>query len=327
MRDHVLDQAGRILLAVAALLVVLGRDHDLGAADRLAVDIPDRDLALGVGLQVEQLAAAALVRQHLQDPVREENRRRHVGALLVDFALGAGVAEHHALVAGAFFFAALLFLRVNTHRDVGRLAVQQHFDVGAVIGETVLVVANILDHAARDLGDQLAIDDRDAVDVAEQLAAALARNHDLVGRAQRLAAETGIDLTVVGDTELDVLLEEGIEDRVGDLIRNLVRMALGNRLAGEQIRRAHQQPHVSAVSAAFLVIYPGMSVTPARDDVGFVVEPKPIMLAQNFSGGIEGPAVLSHFRQPVVFDLGDIHRRIPRCKGCRGSDRAGHLVN
>ena len=76
--------------------------------------------------------------------------------------------------------------------------------------------------------------------VAEQLAAAFAGDHDLVGRAQRLAAETGVDQAVVGDAELDVLLEEGIEDRVGDLIRNLVRMTLGNRLAGEQIGRAHQ---------------------------------------------------------------------------------------
>ena len=239
-RDHLLDQAGRVLLAVAALLVVLGRDHDLGAADRLAVDILHRDLALGVGLQVGELAVAALLRQHLQDLVREVDRRGHVRALLVHFALVAGVTEHHALVAGAFFFAALLFLGIDAHRDVGRLAVQQHLDVGAVVGEAVLVVADVLDHAARDLGDQFAIDHRDAVDGAEQLAAAFARDHDLVGRAQRLAAETGIDRAVVGNAELDVLLEEGIEDRVGDLVRNLVRMAFGNRLAGEQIGRAHQ---------------------------------------------------------------------------------------
>src|SRR5438045_6179839 len=80
------------------------------------------------------------------------------------------------------------------------------------------------------------------------------------------------------------------------------------------------------MSAALIFIYPGMSVTPARNDVGFVVKPKPIMLAQNLSGGIEGSAVFSHFRQPVVFDLGDIHRRIPRCKSRRGSDLAGDLV-
>ena len=76
--------------------------------------------------------------------------------------------------------------------------------------------------------------------VAEQLAAAFAGDHDLVGGAQRLAAEPGVDQAVVGDAELDVLLDEGVEDRIGDLIRDLVRMTLGNRLAGEQIRRAHQ---------------------------------------------------------------------------------------
>ena len=58
--DQVLDHAGRVLLAVAALLVVLGRDHDLGAADRLAVDVLHRHLALGVGLQIEQLAGRRL---------------------------------------------------------------------------------------------------------------------------------------------------------------------------------------------------------------------------------------------------------------------------
>ena len=229
-RDHVLDQAGRVFLVVAALLVVLGRDHDLGAADRLAVDILHRDLALGVGLQIGKLAVAALLGEHLQDPVREENRRRHERALLVDLALGAGVTEHHALVARALFLAALLFLGIDAHRDIGRLAVQQHLDVGAVIGEAVLVVADVLDHIARDLADQFAIDHRDAVDIPEQLAAALAGDHDLVGRAQRLAAEPCIDEAVVGDAELDVLLDEGIEDRIGDLIRDLVRMTFGNRL-------------------------------------------------------------------------------------------------
>ena len=83
--------------------------------------------------------------------MREENRRRHERVLLVDFALGAGVAEHHALVARAFLLVALLLLGVDAHRDVGRLAVQQHFDVGAVEREAVLVVADVLDHAARDV--------------------------------------------------------------------------------------------------------------------------------------------------------------------------------
>ena len=108
-----LIRPGEYFLPLRLFSIVLGRDHDLGAADRLAVDILHRDLALGVGLQVEHLAAAALFRHHLQDLVREENRRGHQRALFVDFALVAGVTEHHALVAGALFFAALLFLGVD----------------------------------------------------------------------------------------------------------------------------------------------------------------------------------------------------------------------
>src|ERR1700723_4043303 len=71
---------------------------------------------------------------------------------------------------------------------------------------------------------------------------------------------------------------------------------------------------------------PEMSVATARDDVGFVVKPESVMLAQNLSDGIEITATLGHFRQPVVFNLCDIHRRIPGCKGRRSSDRAGDLV-
>ena len=128
------------------------------------------------------------------------------------------------------------FLAFDAHGDVGRLAVQQHLDVGAVIGEAVLVVADVLDHIARDLGDQLAIDDRFVAVLAEQrrLAAAFAGDDDLVGGGKRLAAEPGVDLAVVGDAELDVVLEKGVEDGVGNLVADLVRMTFGNGLAGEQ---------------------------------------------------------------------------------------------
>ena len=47
-----LIRPGVYFLPLRLLRIVLGRDHDLGAADRLAVDVADRDLALGVGLQV-----------------------------------------------------------------------------------------------------------------------------------------------------------------------------------------------------------------------------------------------------------------------------------
>ena len=167
--------------------------------------------------------------------MREVDRRRHERVLLVDFALGAGEAEHHALVAGAFFFAALFLLGIDAHGDVGRLAVQQHFDVGAVFGEAVLVVADVLDDAARDLGDHLAIDDGLVAVLFEErrLAAAFAGDDDLVGGGQRFAAEAGVDRAVVGNAKLNVVFEKGVEHRVGDLVADLVRMTFGNRFAGE----------------------------------------------------------------------------------------------
>ena len=238
--DQVLHHRRRILLAVAGLGVVLRRDHDLGAADRLAVDVLHRHLALGVGLQVEQLAGAPLVRQHLQNAVGEEDRRRHEGVLLVDLALGAGEAEHHALIAGAFLLAVALLLGVDTHRDVGRLAVQEHLDVGAVKGKAFLVVADIFDDIAGDLHDHVAIDVRLAAVFVEQrrLAAAFARDDDLVGGAQRLAAKPRVDLALVGNAELDVVGDEGVENGVRDLIADLVGMPFRNGFAGEQIVRA-----------------------------------------------------------------------------------------
>src|SRR5262249_44696219 len=70
----------------------------------------------------------------------------------------------------------------------------------------------------------------------------------------------------------------------------------------------------------------GLSVATARDDVGFVEKPEPVMLAQNLSDGIEITATLGHFGQPVIFDWPDIPGCFPGCKGGRGSDRAGDLV-
>src|SRR5258708_929085 len=107
-------------------------------------------------------------------------------------------------------------------------------------GESLLVVAVLLDDTARDPRDQLPVDDRTAAELAEQgsLSAPLARDHDLVGRGERLATESGIHLAVVGDAELDVVLEKGIEDRIRNLVANLVGMSFGNRFAGEQIVRA-----------------------------------------------------------------------------------------
>ena len=125
------------------LVEMLGREHDLGDADRLAVLVLDRDLALGVGAELGGGALAGLARigEHLEDLVGVVDRRRQQFR-----RLAAGIAEHDALVAGAVILVAGL---VDALRDVGRLRVQQHVDLGLLPVEAVLLVADRLDRLAR----------------------------------------------------------------------------------------------------------------------------------------------------------------------------------
>ena len=131
--DHFLDKTGSILLAIAALRIVLGGDHDLGAANRLAIDVTDRNLALRIWLQVVKLAGAAFLRKNLQYFVREVDRRGHEGILLVDLAFGAREAKHHALVTGTLFLSSFFLLCIHAHGDVRGLTVQQNFHIGPIV--------------------------------------------------------------------------------------------------------------------------------------------------------------------------------------------------
>jgi hypothetical protein len=97
--DHLPDHIRGIFFAIASLRIVLRRDHDLGAADRLAIDILHRHLAFCVWLQIEQLLRAPPLRQDLQDFMREIDRGEHERPLFVNLAFSACKAEHHALVA------------------------------------------------------------------------------------------------------------------------------------------------------------------------------------------------------------------------------------
>ncbi len=175
---------------------------------------------LASGCRSNSLSERRLSDSTLQDLVSEVDRGRHERALLIDLALGAGEAEHHALVAGAFLLAALLLLGVDAHGDVGRLAVQQHLDVRAMEGEAVLVVADVLDHIAGDLGDLLAVDDGFEPYLLNR--GAWPRPSPaitiLLVVVRRLAAQAGVHLAVVGDAEFDVVLEKRVENGVGDLI-------------------------------------------------------------------------------------------------------------
>src|SRR5262249_55861551 len=114
---------------------------------------------------------------------------------------------------------------------------QQHLDIGAAIGEAVLVVADVAHDVARDLTDQLAVDHCVVAVFAEQrgLTTALTGDDDLVSGAERLAAKSRIHQAVVGDAELDIVLDERIEDGIRNLVADLVGMTFGDGLAGKEI--------------------------------------------------------------------------------------------
>ena len=106
----VIDQLGRDDLADDELLdilldllvgrfrQVLGRDDHRVNPHRLAVRVLNGHLALAIRQQVPDLARLAGLGEAASDLVRQRDRQRHQFLGLV-----AGVADHHALVAGAGF--------------------------------------------------------------------------------------------------------------------------------------------------------------------------------------------------------------------------------
>ena len=99
--EDVLDQVGLDQRLLVEAVAVLRRDehaHDLdGPLPSVLVDlVADRHLRLPVRPQVREDLGLPHLREPFCDLVREHDRERH--QLL---GLGAGVAEHHPLVAGA----------------------------------------------------------------------------------------------------------------------------------------------------------------------------------------------------------------------------------
>ena len=186
-----------------------GDEHGL-EPDRAAVLVVEGDLRLAVGPEVGHRAVLADGRQPLGEAVGQPDGQRHqVGRLAVR------VAEHHPLIAGALavelgvdvVLGAGFEGLVDTHGDVGRLLVDRGDDAAGVAVEAFvrMVVADGVDGLADQLRD---------VDVGR--GRDLAGHHDKTGREQGLAGHTGH--RVDG--------EDGIQHRVGHLVRHLVRMAL-----------------------------------------------------------------------------------------------------
>ena len=194
---------------VDAVEGLVGAD-DVGDGLGLAAVVEDGDLGLGVGAEPGDGFVAAEPGQAAEDAVgADEGEGEVLGGLV------GGVAEHHALVAGALL---LGVAAVDALVDVGRLGVEI-VDVGEVLpAEPLLgaVVADVLDDA---LGDGL------GVELLEAVAGDLAEVHHQVHAAGGLAGDVGV--RVEG--------EAGVEDGVGDGVGHLVGMPLGDGFGGVDV--------------------------------------------------------------------------------------------
>ena len=182
--------------------MLVGDDHGVHA-DRHAVLIAQGHLALGIGFQHRLVAGMAQLGQPFEDLVGIEQGRRHHFRGLV-----GGIAEHDALVAGAFLLVGALAL--DAHGDFRRLAVDMVFHRHVLPVEAVLLIADAPDHVAGDLV-HLVEGDLGAIGGAH-----LAGQHHAIGRGQGLH----------GDLGARVARKEKVDNRVGDLVGHLVGVAL-----------------------------------------------------------------------------------------------------
>jgi len=213
--DHHVDDFARddvVQRARGDIGRVLRRQHDRDDLDRAAVLVPEADLRLRVGAQPVDVARTPQLRMSPHQAMRGLDRRRHGLRRLV-----AGVTEHEALVAGAERAVGA----IDAARDLCRLMAEAHLHVAEIrvdAGRTV-AVAGIAQHVGDEADDARA-------HVAEDLHVAraeLAGDDHLIAGEHRLAR----------DARTRILGEERVEDAVRDPIGQLVRMALGNRLGGE----------------------------------------------------------------------------------------------
>ena len=200
------------------LLVVLGR-HDNGVdAHGAPALVCEGHLGLAVGAQPFHDALLAHVGQALGEAVRQPDGRRHeIGGI------GGRVAKHDALVARsqavtaiAALGAAHLERLVDAASDVGALPVERYGDAarGAVEADARGVVADREDLAAHDLGDFNVC-----------LRGHLACDVDEAGGGHRLD----------GHARAGIGVEQGVEDRIGNAVTDLVGVTFSDGLGREKL--------------------------------------------------------------------------------------------
>ncbi len=209
-RNDVLDDQFHYAFAqvfVGHIRVVLGRQHDGIDADHLAVFIAASDLGFCIRAQPRQQAGFAGFGLTLYQLVREGDRRwhQHVGFV-------AGVAEHQALVASTLIFR---LAAVNALGDVHRLLADDvHHAAGrAVEADVGAVVADVEDDVTHDV---FQIDP---------------------GRSRHFASDdcnASLDQRFARYTGVFVFSDNGVQNRVGNLVGDLVRMPFGHGLGGEK---------------------------------------------------------------------------------------------
>src|SRR5579872_56863 len=206
--DQLDDRLAQLLVLDA--FVVLRADHDGVDANRHGVLVLERDLRLSVGAQEVHELLLADRGELTGERVRVLDGRGHELGRLI-----RGIAEHEALVAGALLLVQPVSF-VHTLGDVGALALdgREHRARGRIESHRRVDVTDVPDRLPNHLREVDLGGRRD-----------LARNDHHSGLGERLASDPGPR----------VLRQDGVEDRVGDLIAELVGVALGDGLGGETV--------------------------------------------------------------------------------------------
>lgn len=200
-------------LVVADTWVVLAGDEDSmdSDGDELGslVSILDGDLGLGVWSDPgNDFLNSALVDSLAESLGEQVGEGHELGGLI------GGVSDHESLVSGSDIL--LLLLDVDGVSDLLRLLVNSDDDGGVLVVESLgdIIISDLLDGLSGDL-----------LDLEVSLGGDFSENH----------AESVLDGSLAGDLGFGVLGQASIQDGVGDIVAQLIRMTVSDGLGGEKI--------------------------------------------------------------------------------------------